>query len=191
MYRGRARLLDRILSGTDLLVVWRYQPDEWARYATAEHLRERAEKRALFIVIAVISLVVAVGFLVMDPDSGRFVAAVLFGVVLLCALAAVLSTRAAHRRNLRRVGEALIAPGGLYLNRVLHTWSGAGERLESVSLEDGDAAFVQFVYSARGKGQRQEASVRVPVPRGQEQAARWLVDQFAQRGARGVDDGER
>jgi uncharacterized membrane protein HdeD (DUF308 family) len=177
-YFGRASTLDRILSGKDLLARWTYRPDEWARYAGAEHLRIKSEKKGLFIMVAVISLVVGVGFLLYNPKGGAAVFAVLLGVVALCGLAAVLTTSSARRRNESRVGEAFISPAGVYLNEVLHAWSSMGARLEAVTYEEGAPPFVDFSYSFPRKGGRSQASVRVPVPGGREPEAHGLVAHF-------------
>lgn len=66
-----------------------------------------------------------------------------------------------------------------YINRQLHTWCGLGARLDSVDLSRGKSQLLlQFVCSAPTRTGMQEYTVRIPVPKGQEEAAEKILKHF-------------
>lgn len=175
MMAQRARVLGRMLGGEGLVAHWTYGAREWARYAEEEHRTTASAKKALFVTVAMIALVVGGVFLAADPDGGGpVVFAVMLALVAACGLAAWLGVRGSRRRN-ERTGEAWIAADGVLLNGALHTWSVHGSRLESVEL---DGALLVFRYSYRARSGTEEVDVRVPVPSGREEEARRIVREF-------------
>lgn len=180
LYLSRAKTLDRILEGRDLLAHWTYTPEEWGRYSEEEHQRHSGGMAALFWVVAVISFLVGGGFLLFAKDKGAAVVVflVLMGVVALCGVAALLSVRAAAKRNRERHGEAFVALAGVFLNGSLHTWNSWGGRLDGVKLLEGAIPCVEFSYSYPAKTGRSYYDVRVPVPCGKEVEAGESVAKF-------------
>lgn len=177
VYLARGAALTRVLT-TERLVYWRYDPEEWARFAEVEHERRKGRLTALFVTIVLVSLVVGGVVLLADPDEGRVVLVVLALVVGVCGLTALLSGASARRRNRARIGDAFVATSGVYLNRVLHSWQGFGARLDRVTYEGGSPSCIEFEYSMPARTGRQSECVRVPVPSGQEECAAELVAQF-------------
>jgi len=180
IYLWRAFTLARILRGEGLLAHWTYTPEEWARYAGAEASRDAAGKWLLFGIVAFWALLFGGLCLLFDPGAGRVVFLTMLGLIALIALVAWLSIALTARRNRRHLGEALIAPQGVYLNRALHNWNGWGARLDSTQCVDGEEGLllVEFDYSYPARHGRQRESVRVPVPTGREDEARALVEWF-------------
>ncbi|RJO62538.1 MAG: hypothetical protein C4542_03360 [Dehalococcoidia bacterium] len=181
MYQGRAGALDRILKGENLLAHWKYSLAEWQSYAEKEYATEKREKRNLFYLVAVISLVVGVGFTIAQPDSGWVVLWVLGGLVVLIAFVAFSTTRYNYWMNKKYRGEAYITPDGVYLNRMLHLWRGWGASLEDVSYNESEK-FLAFQYSTPNRNGRSDYTLRVPVPAGKEEEARQVLASFQKEG---------
>jgi hypothetical protein len=181
MYKGRAAALDRILKGENRLAHWTYDPAEWQAYTEKEYATEKKDKRNLFYLVAVISLVVGVGFIIAHPDSGSVVLWVLGGMLLLIAIVAISTTRYNYWMNKKYRGEAYITPDGVYLNRMLHLWRGWGASLEDVSYNEREK-FLAFQYSTPNRNGRSDYTLRVPVPAGKEQEARQVLASFQKEG---------
>jgi hypothetical protein len=177
MYQGRAGALGRILKGETRLAHWTYDPVEWRAYAEKEYATEKREKRNLFYLVAVISLVVGVGFTIAHPDGGWVVLWVLGGLLVLIAIVAISTTRYNYWMNKKYHGEAYIAPDGVYLNRMLHLWRGWGASLDDVSYNE-EEKFLAFQYSTPNRTGRADYTLRVPVPAGKEQEARRVLASF-------------
>jgi NADH:ubiquinone oxidoreductase subunit 3 (subunit A) len=186
IYQRRATALDKILYGKDLLARWSYSTDEWTRYAAAEYKRERKGKQALFIVITVISLIIALGFVIFDRTvAGLWVLAAMGGLIALIAFVAYFTPWYNYRQNLKYPGEVLIAPNGAYFSRQLHIWDQLGARLVRVELKEAKQPYIEFVYEAPTRTGMQEYEARVPVPQGKDKEARELADKFADIVGRG------
>jgi hypothetical protein len=173
-YRGRARALQGLLDGDDLIVRWTYPPEQWTRYAAAEAAREASAHRTTFVVLVLISALVSAGFVLADPKSGRWVVLALFVVIALAKLASVLSLRGLAGRR-QGGGEALVGTDAVYLAGTLHSWSGFGGRLEKADRVDAEGALIEVDYSFPTRGGRTHAQVHVPIPRGEEAEAERVV----------------
>jgi hypothetical protein len=179
IYARRARLLDRILKGDNLLAHWTYSPEEWKQYTEKEFQTEKKEKRMLFYMVAGIALFFGILFFAFDREGGLWVLISMLGLIALIAFVAWFAAWYNYRQNKKYLGEAYITSDAVYLNRQLHTWRGLGAKLESVVLaEKGSRQLVAFTYSAPSRMGRQENTVRVPVPEGQEKAAEKLAERF-------------
>jgi hypothetical protein len=84
--------------------------------------------------------------------------------------------RLALARNRRSPGQVVISSNAVWLSGVLHTWKGWGAKLESVRLREETPAILEIVYSSPNRTGRQNTTVRVPVPRGQEKTAQHAVE---------------
>lgn len=190
VYRSRFVALEKILASQDILAQWRYTPDEWQRYAAAEFEQESSDKRSLWLLIAAISAVIGGVFYVADPEGGLVVAAILAGLLVVLAFFALAVPRLEYRRNRQSAGEAVIASNGIVLNGRLHVWDQWGSRLDGVSWVEGDPPVIAFDISYPGRSGRQSYTARVPVPRGQEAAARHVLARLAHWDAPDTATGE-
>jgi hypothetical protein len=77
--------------------------------------------------------------------------------------------------------EAIIALDGVYFNRQLHIWKGMGATLDEIVFESesGQQPRIRIEYSVPSRSGRNDFSVRVPVPPGQEEAAQKIVANIA------------
>ena len=179
IYSGRARTLDKILNGDNLLAHWTYSPEEWNSYADTQYKEEKSGKKALFYVIAAFALFFGVVFMIIDFESGIFVMGVMLALIVVIAFTAWFTSWYNYRENKKYLGETYISEDAVYINRQLHTWRGLGAKLDSVDLNQGKSQLLlQFVYSAPTRTGMQEYTVRIPVPKGQEEAAEKIFKHF-------------
>ncbi len=184
-YFRLATVLDKILRGDGLLVHWKYTAEKWAEYTEREYATERTEKKGLFFVVSAFALFFGFLFWAIDNESGFFVFVVMLGLIAACGLAWQLTAWQEYRANKQFLGEAYIGRDGVYLNRRLHAWNLLWSNLTKVSLDNKrDSLLLIFEYSAFAFPVSQSYVVRVPVPEGQEEAAKIVLRQFTQERAR-------
>jgi hypothetical protein len=173
MYRGRARMLDAIVSGQNLLAHWTYSTEEWQSYTEKADKMERADKWALFRLVAIISIVVGIGFWLFHRESGFFAVFFIVGLLALLAVVVLITTSYDHWQNRRYHGEVYLAREGALVNRQVHLWQGWGATLEGVGYREKDS-ILEITYSTPGRSNRNDYTLRVAVPAGQEQTARMV-----------------
>ena len=180
MYLYRAYTLGKILSGEELVVRWTYGPEEWARYAEAEHGRDKTGKIILFFIISGFALFFGILFLIFGGKAGLAVFLSMVGLIVLIGGVAFLSILLSYRANKTRTGEVFIARTGVYLNKTLHNWNMFGSRLDSVQLLQEESCLLEFAYSFPARHGRQRTEVRVPVPAGKEVEAEQILAYFTE-----------
>lgn len=174
-----ARLFDNILKKENILVHWTYTPEDWKQYTEEEHKEDKTDKGRLFIVVAVIAVIVGIIMCFIFPDDILLNICIILGIIAVIGLTAFLSQLAAYRWNKKYLGEVYITLDGAYFNRRLHIWKGLTTKLDGATYEVGKQSLprVTFLYSSQNMAVRNAYAARIPVPRGQEEAARNIVTQ--------------
>jgi hypothetical protein len=176
MYTKRASLTGQMLQRNNLLAYWTYSPEQWNSYAIKEHEENKREKRNMFIMIAVISVVICAIMAIIIRDDWYIFLFVALGIIVLMAPVAWLSVWTRRRQNQKYPGDTYICQDGIYFNRELHVWRGFGAILEDVTYQqDPSEMLVLITYSVINRYNRQYVTIRVPVPRGRENEALNLV----------------
>jgi hypothetical protein len=178
----RAKTLDEIYAGKDLLAHWRYQPDEWQSYIDVERQEQTRQNTWLLVVMAVWAFFFGGLCWVTDREAGRLVFYIMLGLVLLLGMVAFGLPRLRYQRQRRGPGEAWITPKTIYIGGVLVRWDFWGTRLESVQWiapQGNGLASLAFKVSFPSRAGRQTQMVRVPVPRGREAEARKIIEQIS------------
>lgn len=169
----RATLVDKIVSGSEILAHWTYEEPEWRDYWRHEYDEEVGMRRFGGRLLSVAFLVSGffLAFLV-GKDFGTIAAIVLGFTVLFNLLLWLMPT--VNPADPRGDEEAFITREGVLLNGVLHSWNALGARLERV--EQGkpeseseleslrDLEILSFTYSYPGRRGRQEEACMVPIP---------------------------
>ncbi len=176
----RARQLDRLVSGENLITHWKYTAEEWKEYVEAEHRSGKRVRWRLFYLITAITVIVWFAFVIFRPDSLMIVLVVLPLLLALLLLVVLVVATVHYRRSRNRVGEAFVGKDGVYLNGVFHSWKTVGGRLEKVSCIWDRGAYIEFRYPGRSACATGGYVVRVPVPHGQEDSAKKVAAQFGE-----------
>ncbi len=176
VFAARARILGRLLREEGVLVHWAYPEADRTDQAKKELAEEKKASWVLLLIIAAFALLIGIGFLIADPDAGRFVFLVMVGLVVLLAIVAFLAPLVRHRKRRRAVPEAIVSREGAYVFGMLHTWRLLGARIEDVGLATGAKPVLHVTYSALvlyGKVflTRQSYTVSIPVPPGEQSRA--------------------
>jgi len=190
IFAYRARRLESMFRGMEMLAHWVYDPRQKQEQARRDLATTKARNRMLLLIVAVFVLActllfVLIGVLEGEEDNMPEFVAIMAGVLAVVAAFALAMPYLQYRRALRSSGEAIIASNGLYLNGVLHTWNAPLALMESVNLVvDGGQA--RLLFNLRSLSQTsaegyEDYIVEVPVPPGEEATARRVEEHFRRR----------
>jgi hypothetical protein len=177
LYQGRAKTLDSILSGSELLAHWTYSPEAWKNYTEIDFRKDAHAKWSLYRLVMVLAVVVCFVLGLIYQDAWAVMIGTFLGIGGLLAAVVVLTTNNNRRQNRRYLGEAYISRKGIYLNRQLHIWHGWGARLECAGYNEPERQ-LEVTYSVPARTGRNEFAVRVPVPDGEYARARAIASEL-------------
>jgi hypothetical protein len=182
LFGSQARMLRDMVEGGRFLAHFIFDPVEWKAFAEWNYGEEASRKRAVWLVIFVISVVVGVGLMAVKRDEASvWVFAGLMGFMVVLWLLAVGLPWLTRRRDLKGTGEVYVGERCVYLNGSVHSWGKLGSRLDSVKLERKPMPHILLVYSymmVAGRSLyffRNYVEVRIPVPRNQAEAGADVV----------------
>jgi len=179
IYLQQANILNGILRGEGSLAHWTFEPQLWKKYTQKESAEEIAEKKDLFFVVSAFALFFGALFWVLDNEAGFFVFLVMLGLIGIIGFTWQFSAWYYRGQNERGVREAYIARSGVYMNRRLYSWRSSSARLLNARIENTRGMSVlKFSYTAFTFPAGQTYNVRVPIPEGQEETAKTIVQQL-------------
>lgn len=166
VFRARERQERELISHTgEFLAEWAVPVALWRAVVAEQFADEVAQKRTLLHIVWGACLVCALGFLIADPDGGRWVGVAMAGVACATWLAAHFSPRLRRRRLESAETVVRIGRRAVMLGDELHTWQPRGSRLEGAGLRDSAGlSWLEIRYSFLTRGGRHEEQVRLPVP---------------------------
>jgi hypothetical protein len=180
MYLGWAGKLDKILRGEGILAHWTYTPEHWAEYTKKEYEEEKSEKKGLFLIVTAFALFFGILFWALDPEAGFTVFLMMIGLIGLVAFAWRFSAWNNFRLN-RDDGlkEVFITKDAVYMNKKLYTWRTVFTSFDDVTQDDNQGlALLVFKYTTASRTGPQTYTTRVPIPPGQEEAAKYVMQQI-------------
>lgn len=182
LFDSQVRQLRDMVEGGRHLAHFVYDPAEWKAFAEWNYGQESSQKRAMWLIIFAISVVVGGGLMAVKRDEASVVVfAGLMGFMAVLWLLAVGLPWLTRRRDLRGPGEVYVGDRCVYLNGTVHSWGKLASRLDSVKLDRKPIPHILLVYSymmVAGRSLyffRNYVEVRIPVPRGQEDAGAAVV----------------
>jgi uncharacterized membrane protein len=179
MYLGFANKVDKVLRGEGVLAHWAYTSDYWLDYSEKEYKEEKSEKKGLFLVVSGFALFFGILFWVLDPEAGFVVFIVMLALIGMVAFAWQFSTWHNYKQNIRGVKEAYITRDTLYMNRKLYTWNTVFTCFDEGSQKDNHGlSLLIFKFTSATKAGPQTYTIRVPIPPGQEESAKKIVEKI-------------
>ncbi|WP_081699678.1 hypothetical protein [Picosynechococcus sp. NKBG15041c] len=178
-----AVLLDRVITGTNLLAHWTYEAIEWAQYLDTEREEQINEKLPLVFIISAWALLIGGAFWFFDPEAGFIVFVVMLALIALVTALAYGLPWLRFKRDRLRPGEVWIAESAVYFRGNFVHWGELGLSLEQVSLRPATstaAPCLCFELSYPSQAGEQGYMLRIPVPRRHRDEAYDLFEHFSQ-----------
>lgn len=170
-------LLRPLLEGQRYLAHFTYSADEWRRYVEWNFSEEMARSKSIWWYLFAVTLVSGAIFLgIVESDNALWIIGVLSGALMsLATVLAFVFPALIYRRDCAQSGEVYIGQQMVYLNGSVHCWGASGARLESLEFKAEPLPHLLLIYSVRQTMIKPvvytywaSASVRIPVPAGQE-----------------------
>lgn len=148
------------------MVHWTFDDEMWKEYTRKEYAEEISEKKGLFVIVSVFALFFGFLFWFLDNEAGFFVFLVMLGLIGLVGFAWRFSAWYYREQNERGVKEA-------------YTWRLFSANLLGVEIKNsGGLSFLKFSYTAFTVPGPQTYTIRVPIPTGQEEVAKTIIQQL-------------
>jgi hypothetical protein len=177
IYNGRAKQLEKILSGEGRIALWHYTSEEWIRFIAADFEAEKQEKKNLFILVTVISLIIGVILTVIYQDGLMLL--IVTGIIVIVAVPAFWAPRYRYRKLRHSQAVALIAENGVIVGKMFHLWVKMGASLDRVVINrENNPNLMEFTYSFPARHGRQVEVARVPIPYGKSEEAVRIAEHF-------------
>ncbi len=179
LFWTRARAMDAIIDGKELLAHWTYSPDHSAASAKREFAEYRAANKALFIVVAGFFLIAIILLMIFGGEDGLFTALILIIPLCIIALAAWGAPRLVYSRALKASPEAYIAGNGIIYRQAVYPFRSFLNNLDTVTFRPAtrdEPALLIFSYlQLVGLYILQPYAVSIPVPAGEEEHAQEIA----------------
>jgi len=177
VYRVRAKRLDELISGTDLLAHWNFTAQEWQAYVAYDYGKRRATMLITFYVIGgmlmtvgIIGVLVTVDYLFLIVCTGitAFVGLLMYTVL------------AWNKARLTgKPGFVLLSTKSVLLNGVFHNWTSLRARVEKViHTTEVSPSVITLEYSMPAKNGRTYTEIRIPVPLSQTKQASEIAEKI-------------
>ncbi len=174
-----------LLQGRDMLAHWTISDREWQEFNKWSYQEGKSIAFAGLILVTVIAVVIAGGFLSAVRDEGAVIAAAVVGAVILFLWLMVGITLMLRKRKARsESAEVYISLTQVYVNGTVASWFLPGSRLESITLQTEPVPAITLITSAimmAGKFLyffRQNSTCFIPVPASKLQEAKKIIAQL-------------
>jgi len=193
LFWRQAVRLRRMFEGKNLLAHWVYSKEKAVKHAREE---ERFRKRAALVLwLTILAFVVVFSLLFvllgdMDTEESIFFLAIMGAVLGVTGLAALTGPRYSARKISRSLPEAFVGETASWVMGEYDCWKSGLTQLKSVDIQPwkadeatfpvkGAAWQIEIVYRQLQRFGYQERTVHIPIPVGDEEKARGVVEQIA------------
>ncbi|MEI7433462.1 MAG: zinc ribbon domain-containing protein [Methanomicrobiales archaeon] len=183
LFFTRARAMDDILGGKNLLAHWVYPEDETRKSAEREYVGYMENNRALLYVVGGFLVIGMVLMIIFGGEAGVATAGMLFVVLIIVAIVSVVAPKLERKRALKAPRDAYITDNGIIYEGGVYPFHSFLMRMDGVSYEKETAkhppilvfSFIQLVglYILR------PFEISIPVPPGEEEKARRIANRMS------------
>ena len=173
-----ARRLNTVFYDNKILAHWEYNKEEWLEFSEEEFKKQKSEKWALFILIAVITILVGGIFTIIHRDAWKVLLSVFTGLLFILAMTVLITTKGKHARDNKNLKpEVYISLNGIYLAGDFHIWDFLTSKLEVASFDEIKSQII-IDYSYMTRTGTDHSIVRIPVPLSKIEDAKIIVDKL-------------
>jgi hypothetical protein len=174
-----ARAFDAVVTDSNLLAHWTYDPAWYDRILKREYEEHKERNAALLIIIDGMFLLFALFFILFVPEGGVETGVALLGIAVLMFVAAKITPGFFRDRKAKMPAEAWISTKGLIYEGAVYPYSGFLYGFTGVSYQEGDEPALVFrFYQITGARIYDPFEIAVPVPKGEEEKAKGIPEQL-------------
>lgn len=171
MFWRRSRLIDSAMAQKNYIARWQFSPSEWEKYINYEYQKRSAQRKAAFIFLGIITVIIFTIFIFIIDDAQLAMFLTMLGLLGILALFAFVIPFLIYKASKREAAEVLILNEGILLNQQFHSWNYFSSDLLSAQVKEKPFKHLEVVYSYVTRFGKQAYTVFVPVPEGEDAAA--------------------
>ncbi len=122
MTRGRAKKLQTLISGENLLASWHLTPEQKKQYVNYLFEQKRGQNIVILLSISIITVIVFVTFILFIDEGKLAMLGVMFALIIFLALFAFGMPLYYRYQNNKGDGQVLIGAKYAYINGFFHNW---------------------------------------------------------------------
>jgi hypothetical protein len=183
MFRGRAKVLDRMFKNENVLARWQYSKEFWGKEYEEDMEDSGIAKVAGFFLGGIFLMIGIVVYMVNPDDNGMFLI-IMLAIAVFFAIVGFAATAAEKKRITTSMPEAVISKQGLFYKNILYTWNNRLiSYLVSVGISPVDHSKIIFTLRQLSRSSGSfihfyKSTLEIPIPPGQEQSASEIVKYF-------------
>jgi len=176
IFRARAKVLQSIIEGENVVVYWKYSKAEWEKHVHQQYEETKGSYKGMFIFLMVISIIIFLPFII--ASKGNPIIIIVFVALLaLCGLAALLSSAASKKVVANPF--VIISKDGALINNNLYVWKGIGLRFRGAEYCEEDPSIMLINYEVLyTRHALRNQSAPVLIPKGKEQSAENIIKEL-------------
>ncbi len=180
LFFSRAKLMDGILNSEGLLACWKYSQDESEQSARREYEDYRERNRAMLIVIGGMLVLAAALMMIFAGEGGLITGVFLIAFAAFLFIVSRVTPALALKNALAATKEAFIAKNGIIYEGAVYPFRSFLMNMEKVTFSEKDGekpAVLTFSFCQLiGLNISSAFEIEIPVPHGEEKAAREIAD---------------
>lgn len=122
MFRGRAKKLQTLISGDNLLAYWRLTPEQKKQYVNYLYEQKRGQNIVILFFTSIIIVVVFVTFILFIDEEKLIMLGAMLGLIFFLALFAFAMPLYYRYQNNKGDGQVLIGTKYAYINGYFYNW---------------------------------------------------------------------
>ena len=166
IFRGRARKMNRLLSGEKLLLSWTLDNDSHIQYAAFQKSEMKKKNRAIMTLIGILFVIITIPFLVcLEEDEMVVFLSIIGGVVLIVFSASVFFPWYYFRQNVKGDRQILIGQKYAYINGIFHNWDYPLSGLTKAKVIKKPFYGLNLTYYYTDRTWKHSQEILIPAPR--------------------------
>lgn len=163
----RAKKMDRLLNGQDLIAQWTFSPEQQRAYANYMKSNALAKNNGLMGIIAILFVVITIPFLFFleNDEMGGFLG-IMGSILLFVFIFSRIMPYYYYSRNIKGDGQVLIGPKYAYVNGYFHNWDFPMSGLKKLKAISKPFEGISLTYYYTDRTWRNEHTLNIPVEKG-------------------------
>ncbi len=164
VFRSRAKKLDTLISGENILASWQLNDQQKAAYSGFLYKNEQTKNKAILIITSILIAVIFGGFILFIDEGKAAMFLVMLALLALVTLFALGMPAYYRSKNRKGDGLVLIDRKYAYINGFFHNWDFPLSGIQKVKIIENPfyGLFIQYYYYDRTLKNTEELSVPAP-----------------------------
>ena len=162
MTHGRAKKLQTLISGENLLASWHLTPKQKKQYVNYLFEQKRGQNIAILLSISIITVIVFVTFILFIDEGKLAMLGVMFALILFLALFAFGMPFYYRYQNNKGDGQVLIGAKYTYINGYFHNWDYPLSGLSKIKIIKKPFYGIDLVYYYTDRTLQHQEEILIP-----------------------------